>query len=89
MAGAAGLAEMLVQWHEGYIELLPCLPKAWADGAFSGICVPGLEISAEWHEGQLTSAEVRCRQTGKYKVVLPGKEGRDLHLTIGETVKLL
>lgn len=88
-AGAAGLAEMLVQWHEGYIELLPCLPAAWADGAFSGICVPGLEISAEWHEGQLTSAEVRCRQAGIYEILLPGKEGRKLHLTIGETVKLL
>ena len=28
-AGTAGMAEMLVQNHEGYVEFLPCLPDEW------------------------------------------------------------
>ena len=28
-AGTAGMAEMLIQNHEGYVEFLPCLPIEW------------------------------------------------------------
>ena len=31
-AGTAGMAEMLIQNHEGYVEFLPCLPVEWKDG---------------------------------------------------------
>ncbi len=70
--GAAGIAEMLVQCHEGYVELLPCLPKEWNDGSFSGLCVKGgAEVSAAWKKGKITEASMTATADGKFKVKMP------------------
>lgn len=82
-AGAAGIGEMLVQSHEGYIEILPCLPAEWNTGSFSGLCVRGgAEVSAKWKDGQVYHASVKATvshtvavkmpQGKAYKVVLNG-----------------
>lgn len=39
--GSAGIAEMLLQSHEGYINPLPALPDAWQSGEFYGLCARG------------------------------------------------
>ena len=40
-AGTAGMAEMLIQNHESYVEFLPFLPVEWKDGSFKGLCLKG------------------------------------------------
>lgn len=52
----AGMTELLVQSHGGYIELLPSLPDAWSNGGFKGIKARGnFEIEASWEDKKITS----------------------------------
>ncbi len=84
-AGTAGMAEMLVQNHEGYVEFLPCLPDEWKEGSFKGLCIRGgAEVAAEWTNAVINSASlkatanqtfnVKLPQGKSYKVMLNGKE---------------
>ncbi len=59
-AGTAGMAEMLVQSHLGFIQLLPALPKMWAAGAVKGLKVrDGFEISMQWRNNRLKNAAIK------------------------------
>ncbi len=65
-AGTAGMTEMLLQSHSGYIHLLPALPAAWKDGSVKGLVARGaFEISMQWHDGKITGATVRSRKGGQ------------------------
>lgn len=84
-AGTVGMAEMLVQNHEGYVEFLPCLPVEWKDGSFKGLCLKGgAEATAEWTNAVINKAslkatvdqvlKVKVPQGKKYRVLLNSKE---------------
>ena len=52
--------EMLMQSYEGYIHLLPALPKAWSEGSFRGMKAPGnITVNAAWSGGRITRVEFR------------------------------
>ena len=58
--GAAGITEMLLQSHEGYIDLLPALPDAWKDGEFTGLMARGgFKVSCSWKDGKVTKYTIR------------------------------
>jgi len=55
----AGITEMLMQSHEGIIDLLPALPAEWGRGSLSGLCARGgFELSFAWHNGRITGLNV-------------------------------
>ena len=59
----AGIAEMLVQSHDGEIRFLPALPKEWREGRVSGLCLRGGKVLQllEWKDGVVTRCEVKDR----------------------------
>ncbi len=55
----AAISEMLVQSHEGSIDLLPALPDEWKKGSFKGFKVRGgFELNMDWENGVVSSLEV-------------------------------
>ncbi|WP_167619369.1 glycosyl hydrolase family 95 catalytic domain-containing protein [Maribellus sediminis] len=62
MGVAAGITEMLVQSHEGAIDLLPALPDEWSEGHFDGVCVRGgFELDMSWEDKIITKVEIKSK----------------------------
>jgi alpha-L-fucosidase 2 len=57
--GAAGIAEMLVQSHTKYIDLLPALPSALPEGEINGVCARGgFHLNIKWKDYKLNEVEI-------------------------------
>ncbi len=85
-AGAAGLAEMLLQSQAGEIHLLPALPSAWPNGTITGLCARGgVEVSLSWAEGKLVTASLKSKSSATHKVRYGAKLTR-ITLPAGRTV---
>jgi alpha-L-fucosidase 2 len=89
MAGAAGIAEMLLQSRSGSIVLLPALPAAWPTGSVKGLRARGgFTVDIEWKEGRLSRAHIRSLAGSPCRTVYAGKtvqietqKGKDYHLS--------
>lgn len=76
----AGIAEMLLQSHEGKINLLPALPSDWKSGKISGLKARGnIEVSLEWKDGKILNAMLKSQ---KDKKVLVESEGRTIEVQL-------
>lgn len=65
----AGIAEMLVQSHEGEIHLLPALPTSWHTGKVIGLKARGgVTVDMEWENGQLQMAKIHSAIGGLIKI---------------------
>ncbi|MEO6000092.1 MAG: glycoside hydrolase family 95 protein [Chitinophagaceae bacterium] len=57
--GSAGIAEMLLQSHTKYIDLLPSLPIELLDGEVKGICARGgFVLNIRWQGGKLQEVDI-------------------------------
>ena len=73
----AGITEMLIQSHEGVIELLPALPSEWPEGSFRGVCVRGgFELNFSWDNSKIISVGVLS------------KSGENCRIKIGNTARI-
>jgi alpha-L-fucosidase 2 len=87
-AGAAGVAEMLLQSQVDEVHLLPALPSAWPQGSIKGLCARGgIEVSVAWTDGKLVSASLKSKHGGTHSVRY-GTGVVKVTLPIGREVKV-
>ena len=88
-ANAAGIGEMLIQSHEGYIEFLPCLPEQWNKGSYKGLCVRGgAEVSADWNNSVINYASVKATAANSFSIKIPQNKNKPYRILLnGKTIK--
>ncbi|MDR3262173.1 MAG: glycoside hydrolase family 95 protein [Tannerella sp.] len=76
----AGIAEMLMQSHDGAIHILPALPDIWRNGKISGLRARGgFQTDIEWENGTVKTLKVKSLLGGNLRIrtatplVLAGK----------------
>ncbi len=79
--GTAGIAEMILQSHleeDGVhvLQILPALPRAWANGEVRGLKARGgFEVNISWKNGVMEKCEVRSLAGNDLKMSYEGKTG--------------
>lgn len=82
--GTAGITEMLLQSHAGYIHLLPALPDNWQSGSIKGVRARGgFTIDMEWKESRITRLSVTSHSRGTCRI----REATSPHEEVIETEK--
>lgn len=67
----AGIAEMFVQSHDGFIYLLPALPDVWANGSVKGLVARGgFVIDMDWKNGKVSRLKIHSRYGGNCRLRL-------------------
>lgn len=71
----AGIGEMLVQSHAGYIELLPAIPDLWKGyGKIKGFKARGnFTVDAEWKDGKVIQYTISSPVSKSVKVKVNGE----------------
>ena len=66
----AGIAEMLLQSHAGFIHLLPALPSSWKDGEVCGLRSRGGFVITElkWKDGNVESVKIKSTIGGNLRL---------------------
>ncbi|MDO4162927.1 MAG: glycoside hydrolase family 95 protein [Bacteroides sp.] len=90
LGATAGIAEMLIQSHQGFIHLLPALPTAWSNGCVKGLRTQqNFTISMKWEKSNLRECSITSHSGRECRILIP----KDCRLSRvkggeGETVRI-
>jgi alpha-L-fucosidase 2 len=66
---AAGIAEMMLQSHDGAVHVLPSIPDRWKDGKVTGLVARGgFVVDIEWKDGRIAVLKVRSELGGNLRI---------------------
>ena len=86
--GTAGITEMLMQSHMGFIHLLPALPDAWQKGTVKGLKARGnFTVDIYWDKGKLIKAVILSGAGEPCKIVY-GNKTKKLKTQRGKTYEV-
>ena len=70
----AGIAEMLIQSHQGNIHMLPAIPQAWDKGEVKGLKARGnITVNMKWDNNKLISSSLVAANDCSIQVKYNGK----------------
>jgi len=82
----AGIAEMLLQSHDGYLDILPAKPAKWRNGYIKGLRARGnVEVDIQWLEGNLKTVTIHSFDGGE-KTISYGDKKLIFKFDKGESV---
>lgn len=88
LGGCSGIAEMLIQSHEHYIDIIPSIPDYWATGGFKGLKARGnFDISASWKNGEIEEVKVFSNMGDKVTLNLLPTINTCVTNSLGENIK--
>lgn len=71
-ASVAGICDMVLQSHDGFIDLLPALPSAWPQGEMRGVCAEGgFTADVAWDNNRLTAAAIKASVKNTCRIAIP------------------
>ncbi|HLP05709.1 MAG TPA: glycoside hydrolase family 95 protein [Paludibacter sp.] len=85
----SGITEMLLQSHDGAIDILPALPDEWKLGSISGLrAYGGFDVSMVWQNNRVKKITIKSHLGGNCRIRVPNEVvltgGRKLQPAIGE-----
>jgi alpha-L-fucosidase 2 len=65
----SGITEMLLQSHDGAVQLLPALPDSWKEGTIKGLKARGgFIVTMHWQNGELETATIKSTLGGTCRI---------------------
>ncbi|MCK9159925.1 MAG: glycoside hydrolase family 95 protein [Bacteroidaceae bacterium] len=80
----SGIIEMLLQSHDGSIDILPALPDDWKNGSITGLkAYGGFEVSFAWKKNKVQKITIKSNLGGNCRIRVPN----EVVLTRGKAMK--
>ena len=70
----SGITEMLLQSHDGAIDILPALPNDWKKGSISGLrAYGGFDVNITWENNQVQKIIIKSHLGGNCRIRVPNE----------------